>query len=134
MDPSQFEKHLQMMQDLVQRHATDSFEQTKLLKEQLANAEASSLEQKELLKQEIKSAQDEKAALVATLKQMETRLTSSPPLDANKVRKDKLEKVSENFRKRSHIKVFNPLLKTAKDWVDSSLTEISNALLKLWFR
>ena len=125
MDPSQFEKHLQMMQDLVQRHATDSFEQTKLLKEQLANAEASSLEQKELLKQEIKSAQDEKAALVATLKQMETRLTSSPPLDANKVRKDKLEKVSENFRKRSHIKVFNPLLKTAKDWVDSSLTEIS---------
>ena len=100
-------------------------QQTQLLKDQLEKAEENNLQQKELLKQELKSTQDEKDALVATLKQMQTRLSSSSAPDPAKVRKENLEKVSENFRKSSHIKVFDPSLKSAKDWLDSSLTEIS---------
>ena len=124
MDSEQFERHIQMLQDLHQRQAEATKEQMELLREQLKASKEETTQQTSLLQQQLQSSKDEKKVLLDTLEKIKTSTSPSAP-DLAKIRKDNFEKVSENLRKSVNVKVFNPLMKSAKDWLDSSVTEIS---------
>ena len=131
MDPAQFGKHIKMLQDLHQKQAEatkeqmeSTKEQMELLREQLKASKEETTQQTSLLQQQLQSSKDEKKVLLDTLEKIKTSTNPSTP-DLAKIRKDNFEKVSENFRKSVNVKVFNPLMKSAKDWLDSSVTEIS---------
>ena len=123
MDPTQFERHIQMMQDMHQRQAEDNQRQMELLTEQLKASQEENIQQTALLQEQLQAFKDEKKTLVDTLKELKKDPTVGP--DLAKIRKDNFEKVSENFRKSVNVKVFNPVMKSAKDWLDSSVNEIS---------
>ena len=79
----------------------------------------------QLLTEQLQNSNEEKKALMNALSKMSTSENVSFIPDANKIRRANYEKVVENFRKNQRVKDFNPLQKSAKDWIDSALYEIS---------
>ena len=114
MDADQFALYRKDIAEAAQKQADAAQKQ----------AEASS-EQIKLLREQLQETKQEKQELVQSLQSLSTNESSHFRANPAQIRRNNFEKVLENFRKSTRVKEFNPLQKSAKDWLNSTANEIS---------